>query len=364
MKKKTFFIISLFIFVQILFLYNKSRVTIPIITYFCFDDMLTVNNNTKEIPPVFLKMGIIPVDSYKHADLLFTHNHDQFVQLSKLDHYDKCKYIYGLRCINLFACKRSLYLTLKQDFPSIIPKTWALHSTLDMRDLTNQFEISSGKPIKALILKSNVQRQKGIKFVKDIRDIYDRKSKYVVCQEILENPLLIHERKIDLRIYVLIVCYTNSFKFYIYKDGFIYYTKEKHTPHNVQFENTISSGYRDRSVYKDNPLTLDDLYKHLGKHASDTLKINIVKCFTGVKHSYTKTIKRYDIGDGVNRFVILGADVCPNDTHDVKLLEINKGPDLRSKDSRDEQLKENLIKHTLYILKNPNISNANFIEII
>ena len=42
------------------------------------------------------------------------------------------------------------------------------------------------------------------------------------------------------------------------------------------------------------------------------------------------------------RFQIFGADVAPDNMLNVKLIEINKGPDLGAKDKRD-----NLVKHSV-----------------
>lgn len=39
-----------------------------------------------------------------------------------------------------------------------------------------------------------------------------------IIQKYVERPLLIHNRKFDIRIWVLV---TQSIKFYIYKDGYI-----------------------------------------------------------------------------------------------------------------------------------------------
>ena len=75
-------------------------------------------------------------------------------------------------------------------------------------------------------------------------------------------------------------------------------------------------------------------------------------------------MKKNDINDGVNRFIILGADVSPDQDLNVKLLEMNKGPDLKAKDDRDRAVKEKLVHECINLLKTPDDSNHFFTKII
>jgi hypothetical protein len=314
--------------------------------------------NTQNIPTIFKQTGIIPTNSFETADIIFTHNHDQFFKLNTIN-TPICKYVYGLRSINLFASKSTLAKLIREIHPEIIPKTWILDSKEDLLDLKNQFD-QFKKPIKDLILKSNVQRQTGLKIVQHMSDIT---NEFVVCQEILKNPLLILGRKIDIRVYMLIICDNHQSKLYIYNNGFIYYTREDYSK-NISFDNIISSGYIDRSIYDTHPLTLHDLYKYIGQKHSSDLKYNIEECFTKLYKCYKPFLKRNDIDDGVNRFILMGADISPNNEYGVKLLEINKGPDLTTKGVRDKELKDNLAMDTIKQIRNRTKSSCNFTEII
>ena len=340
------FIILVFFISYIIYLaYFQS--TINISTYYCFDKKMGTSNNTELIPTVFKKAGLIPVKSLDKADIIFTYNHDQFHHLSS-KYGTKAKFLYGLRCVNLMASKSTLAIIADK---RILPKTWILNVKKDLTDLETKF--NEKKP---LIIKGNVQRQNGLKIVEDIHDIT---TEYVVCQEIVKNPLLVANRRIAIRIYILIVCLENSHKFFIYNDGFIYYTLEEFSATLFTKNNTITSGYIDRKIYEDNPLTLQDLYAKLSSSKMTLLKENINKCFHCLHTSYKNHIQNNDVNDGVNRFIILGADVIPKDDYDVKLLEINKGPDLGFKDARDEELKSNLVKDAIQVIKND--TNKNFI---
>ena len=115
----------------------------------------------------------------------------------------------------------------------------------------------------------NIQRQKGLLLSKDynfiLDELHNKNSKFIIIQKLLQNPLLINKRKINLRVYFLIICKGKSKKGYIYKDGFIYYTRKFYKKNELHFDYHITTGYIDRSVYKTNPLTHSDLYKFLGK---------------------------------------------------------------------------------------------------
>ena len=106
------------------------------------------------------------------------------------------------------------------------------------------------------------------------------------------------------------------------------------------------------------------MYVYLGKSKEEKLKKSIRDCFHVVFHSYYPYLKRNDINDGVDRFIIMGADVSPDQNLNVKLLEMNKGPDLKAKDDRDRAVKEKLVHECINLLKSRDDSNDFFTKII
>ena len=148
---------SVFILITVFFTFmyylrtisNKTKINIQ--TYYCFDNDMNTNNNTQHIPNVFKSYGLKPAKNYDQADLLFTSIHDHFFKLVTIEHVQKCKYIYGLRCINLFASKSTLPMIVPSE---IVPKTWILHKKTHKDDLLKHFK--NNKPTKQLLLKSNV----------------------------------------------------------------------------------------------------------------------------------------------------------------------------------------------------------------
>jgi hypothetical protein len=67
---------------------------------------------------------------------------------------------------------------------------------------------------------------------------------------------------------------------------------------------------------------------------------------THVRTSYEHLIKNKDSSNKTN-FMICGCDVAIDKSMGCKLMEINKGPDLSYKDSRDKAVKLGLIENTM-----------------
>ena len=140
----------------------------------------------------------------------------------------------------------------------------------------------------------------------------------------------------------------------------MYYTAERYKPNSLDIKTNITTGYIDREVYKKNPLTLKDLRKYLDSESRPlTIKEKHIKryhllssyLFNNI-HNLLKdviSIYRYKLGDNDKlknnkQFEIYGSDIAVFDDLTVKLMEINKGPDLDAKDERDSELKHNLVR--------------------
>lgn len=242
-------------------------------------------------------------------------------------------------------------------------------------------------PGKKYILKKNVQRQTGLKITNDIDEIKKNNEKYVVVQELLEDSYLVNNRKINLRVYIVVLCHKNNTDVYMFNDGFMYYTPKEFVkdPKNIESLNHITTGYVDRDVYIKNPLTHSDFRKYLDsdpgtkyhKDSSFPRKLNSYELF--LKHNnlrisqfifnnIKKLIKEVFISlkghicrkkNILNKNVhiyndysvqIFGADVAINEKLQAQIIEINKGPDLSPKDLRDGTIKKKLMNDVLEII--------------
>ena len=238
----------------------------------------------------------------------------------------------------------------------LVPMTYVIKDKTEVDRLKNEFDEK-----KLYIQKKNVQRQSGIKISNNLEDIISNSGEYIVVQELLEDPYLIKGRKINLRIYVLVVCHKNKYKVYVYNDGFMYYTKDLYKKGCKDNGPNITTGYVDRWIYDVHPLTHDDFRKYLdntdrelyykeaqvkseNKKVSDYLFYNIYKLVSHVFRAFYKKIGNGPELFNTTSFQLFGLDVAVDNTLEPKLMEINKGPDLDSKDDRDGKLKKGLIR--------------------
>jgi len=276
--------------------------------------------------------------------------------------YDFEYFIFGINGSDDLASKSQLGKYMREGgYSNYIPKTYIINNNNDMNELKSKHIESN-----IYMLKKNIQRQEGNLITKDINFILTRakSENYVVCQELLQNPYLVNKRKINLRIYLLILSYDDIINFYIYNNGFMYYTPKYFEKGSIEKDVNITTGYIDRKVYEENPLTIQDLYEFLGNEKSKILKNNIINLFRAVKIVYSKILlKKNDDIPGL-KFNIFGTDVAPDENLLVTLIEINKGPDLSYKDERDKNIKLTMMHDCFTIAGLSKLGNKNnFIKI-
>ena len=342
----------------------------------CFYDALKINNfsMTKNI----LEASLIVPCSYETTE-------KELVELDKnkikLNKYGDGVRIFMLNNTDHMVSKLALWKYLKQKYSAeiastMLPYTWDLTDLTDIELFKTQFNKN-----KIYITKNNNQRQEGIKIHTSLDSILNSKSKYLLVQELLQDPYLVSGRKINLRVYVLVIKdnYSNI-KLNVYRDGFMYYTPELFEHGNSSFETNVTTGYIDRQVYIDNPLTHMDFRKWLDNPNRSMTTIEKYVCqthpnikisdyiFSQIYEQLGFIFKTYEDIVGTKTpgvcFQLYGVDVAINNQLNPLVMEINKGPDLSSKDGRDKDLKITLCTD---ILKSvgliPNINN-NFITVL
>lgn len=287
--------------------------------------------------------------------------------------------IFMLKNTDYLVSKIELWLKIKEKYgakiaQTIMPYTWDLNNKNDLNDFRNKFKKNS-----LYITKNNNQRQEGLLIQDNVDEICNSKDKYILVQELLQDPYLINGRKINLRVYCLFIRDSNgNSRTSIYKDGFMYYTSDLFAKNNKDFTKNITTGYVDRKVYEENPLTHDDFRKYLDSNRelsdiehyiknkniklSDYVFTNIYLLLKFVFEIYLNILGTNTFGVG---FQLYGADIAINDQLKPLLMEINKGPDLRAKDGRDKKLKLKLSEDVLCSVGLlPNNKTNNFINMI
>jgi len=267
-------------------------------------------------------------------------------ELKKLKVFNKTQQIFAIDGCDKIVSKYYLWKNLASKFgknySQFVPKTYGNN----LKDISKLFKNHTTGD--KYIAKKDVQAQTGLFIINSMSDlkniVVDRK--YLVIQELLNNPFLINERKINIRVYFLIVCNNGKIDAYIHNNGFMYYTPNKFNYESNDKNCHITSGYVDRKIYEENPLTLKDFYKYLDKngHNSQNFKKNVKDLFKNIMKAVNIPIcNKKSLGNNV-RFQLFGADVAPDNNLGVKLIEINKGPDLGAKDKKDNDVKDKVVR--------------------
>jgi len=319
---------------------------------------------------IYAKHSIIPLtNNIRAKKIIFMPSaYDLISYEISLMKKTKGNYYYIINQIDLLVGKdylwNRLYRYYGKDVIKISPNSYIPRDSFSIDRLKKDY-----KNGKLYIAKKNIQRQEGIEIINDKDRIFElaKDREVAIIQELLQDPMTIDGHKINLRVYVLIVIYNNVCNVYVYNDGFMYYTPKKFVVNSVDKDVNITTGYIDRKIYEENPLTHKDFMEYLDQNDEDSerIKSNILNLIKNVLKPYTKLFVDEQSFRGSVQYQIMGADVAINDKGDAQIMEVNKGPDLGGKDERDTKLKCSLVEHMLEIVGILPISDSNeFIKVI
>lgn len=288
----------------------------------------------------------------------------------KFEDVDTGKKLFMLDGCDWIASKVAIWSLIKNEFGhkanEIMPETFILSDRLDNERFKKYYQHKKSiNPRHKFIVKNFKQRQKGLKLLNNLSEINDSIRKdYKVIQDYLENPYTISGHKINLRYYLLITCYQSRINGYIFNDGFLYYTPKVFEKFSTDEDRNITTGYIDRKIYEENPLTIKDFEKYLGDSRSKEFNNEINKKFSLIMKALSKKICSNRNLDKHFKFQVFGADIAPDEDLNVTLMEINKGPDLGFKDGRDGDLKKSMVQDLFKISESKgDHSNTRFINI-
>lgn len=265
----------------------------------------------------------------------------------------KEKKIFMIDGCDTIASKNAIFRTLKKKYGTraslIMPETFNLRSRYGVKKFIEHFRNKKklnphGNP--KFILKNHKQRQEGLKMGNSLKLVEKaiKTKKYNLVQDYLNNPFLLNKRKVNLRYYLVIICRKGKVEGYIYRDGFVYYTPEFFDYNSIDPKKNITTGYIDRQVYVENPLTTQDFRDYIGKRKARYFDNIVRKKFYLMVNALKNNICRINKYPNSTLFQLFGADIAPSDKLDAHFMEINKGPDIGGKDERDSKLKYNMLK--------------------
>jgi hypothetical protein len=333
----------------------KSIVDGGDIPYYRLEYPLNTHSASLEIIKTFKDANthFVKAREYDEARFLMFDSLDlieDYMQSVVLPH--ACTHVYGLAGSDTMASKSSLVVRMRERLPpplctAVLPISYVLPHDIPLMRL-------QAEPGDVWILKKNIQRQEG-QLITDNLDILGSAAQdgsFVVAQKMLRDPFLVSGRKINLRVYMLVVADAKrNVKYYYYTNGFMYYTPKPYQ-YSANKDEVITTGYIDRRVYDENPLTLQDFKDWLGSMRGYVLFQNIHKTIGLISFTFRELLKEANkpTNHPHSRFLIYGVDLAP-DTHlNIKIMEINKGPDLSYKDQRDAAVKLNMVKDALALV--------------
>lgn len=281
------------------------------------------------------------------------------------------KYIFGINGCDTIVSKNKIWESLlncngREHASRLMPESFVLEDDDEMKLFEKKFDPFQNQ---IYILKKNIQRKEGLKLTRNYQDIMEaKKDDYKVVQKYITNLYLINQRKVNLRIYLLVVIKDHTIYFYMCKNGKCIYTNKKYNDNDLDFESNITSYHLDMNVYTENPRTLDELKeyitKDLNEHNATTLFYRIELLMKEVSMCLSKNLYQSRNIKGSISFQLFGADVIiDNDLHPY-LLELNKGPDMSPRDEIDEQMKtavQNDMFKILNIIKDEKKSDNSFL---
>ena len=284
-------------------------------------------------------------------------------QLNNLEINNNYSYIFGIKGCDKIVAKNFIWKILVNHYSreiasNLMPTTFVFDNNNDINLFTKDFNNNKNS---IYILKKNIQRKEGLKLSNNYFDIINsKKENYKIIQKYLTNLFLINKRKINLRIYFLIINKNNKFYYYISNLGKCIYTNKdidtnNTNYNNMDFEQNITSFNLNQNIYNKNPQSLFDLKKYLGTKNSNILFNNINLLFKKISIAIHPHLKKSCKFNNTVNFQHFGADVIFDNDFKPLLLEFNKGPDMYPKNNKDQIMKKKIyydIFHKTNIIKN------------
>jgi hypothetical protein len=289
-------------------------------------------------------------------------------EMNTINNHHKLKYVFGVKGCDTIVSKNFIWDTLekyygRENATKIMPETYVLSNKKHLRMLVDKFYQI---PNIVMICKKNIQRKKGLLLINNINDIDQAlKDNYKIAQIYQNNLLLIMDRKVNLRIYLLIIIENNIFKSFINKEGKCLYTNKKYNGNTLDFESNVTSYNVDQELYNKYPHTLTNLATFLIKDGYNWKDIwnKIVKIFQKTMEAcYTNFKQPQNLGE-IICFQLFGADIILDKNGNPYLLEINKGPDMIPKFDKDYVLKRHIYNETFNKIGITKSKNNNYIPI-
>ena len=265
------------------------------------------------------------------------------------------------------------YNKLKKKFPdeyNYIPETYLYPE--QKKEIYNKFHNYQYDPKDVWLFKpAKDSFARGIEIIKNYKEIENAKFKNFLISRYVMNPMLIRNKKFDMRAYILVTG-MNPLKIYFYRDG---YVKIPVKDFNLDPKD-IKDGCIHITTSDTNLVCFDgkeykydtDIYDEPSNFWSyvfferychryginytdimEQMKDIFIKTFISLNSDFLELINKKKYKDR-NLFQIYGLDLMIDDNYKVKLLELNRNPSMRGGHAVADYIYENIIADTLNIV--------------
>ena len=265
------------------------------------------------------------------------------------------------------------YNKLKNKFPgeyNYIPETYLYPE--QRKEIYKKFHNYQYDPKDVWLFKpARDSFARGIEILKNYEEIEKSKFKNFLISRYIMNPMLIRNKKFDMRAYILVTG-MNPLKIYFYKDG---YVKIPVKDFNLDPKD-IKDGCIHITTSDTNLVCFDgkeykydtDIYdepsnfwsyvffeRYCHRHGinytdiMEQMKDIFIKTFISLNTDFLELINKKKYKDR-NLYQIYGLDLLIDDNYKVNLLELNRNPSMRGGHAVADYIYENIIADTLNIV--------------
>lgn len=257
--------------------------------------------------------------------------------------------VYAVDGCDKLVAKNALWTLLEQRYgrriaSTLVPTTYVLRNEAHMSQFMREYRADAW-----YILKKNVQRKEGLLLTRSLEAILRGSAlDYVVVQRYLRDVHLVEKHKLNLRLYVAIVCDPHGKKHaYLHREGKCMYTAQPYQPQSVNFEHQITSVNLDPKIYDQLPLTLAELRVYWQARGIQYANVHrrIVALLQLVARAMLPHVCRNrHVCPHNTRFQLFGVDIVLTDRLEPFLLELNKGPAMTPVNENDRRVKRMVLE--------------------
>ena len=278
--------------------------------------------------------------------------------------------------------KKRLYLNLKQycilhnlSLSQFIPPTFHLQPGVQDSEFTH-FEAafqaesalkSTGKSMNLWIVKpgEGTNCGHGIHISEDYGEILgliSSKNRTYIVQKYIENPLLINNRKFDIRCYGLITSVNSHIQGYFYHEGYIRTSSKPFNLHtHSKFVHLTNDAVQKKGenyglFEPGNKLSYSELAKLISEKTNS--KVDFKRdIWSQIKFlvftTFQATFTRLDPKKRLNSFEILGYDFMVDEDYKVWLIEVNTNPCLALSSALLARIIPNMLENAFKLVLDP-----------